>query len=371
MSNFIYEAFEQLHKLCETELLEESAKTDFRNKFGQETLNNFDKAKQRLINNGYSTDYGQYLKMSPNELNTLILSLYDDKKDAQRKRQIQGKDKEIRGKYTYIGEHGGYKIYEPLDVQASMDLGVNTGWCTTGRYGHYGHPEFTPSIQDAKAHWDDYKSQGIRLFYFLDPRTMYGEYAIAVYPEIRRVGKKVNNQYIIAANFELFNAKDESSYVLVNNVPIKKLPVKLELQSADIVDGLYILNGSLVKVEKNITDVIIPDSVTTINNSAFSNCILLESITIPNNVTKIGNSAFFNCASLQLINIPASVTEIGAEAFSYCDSLQLVIIPNSVTKIGKSAFYFCNNLELLKTQKGSYAEKYFREEYPDIEIEYI
>ena len=76
------------------ELFEESAKTDFRDKFGEKTLQNFDKANQRLKNNGYSTDYGQYLKMSQEEIDNLILSLYDDKKDAQRKRMSKV---EIRG----------------------------------------------------------------------------------------------------------------------------------------------------------------------------------------------------------------------------------------------------------------------------------
>ena len=206
------------------ELLEESAKTDFVDKFGQETLNNFDKAKQRLKNNGYSTDYGQYLKMSEDELDELILSLYDDKKDAQKKRIIQGTDKEIRGKYNYLGEYGGYKIYEPLDVQASMDLGVNTGWCTTGRYGHYGHPEFTPSIEDARRHWDDYIKRGIKFYYLLDPKTMYGEYAVAVYPKSIKANKRVGDYYVHSTNFEIYNAEDDIDYSAVSKIPIDKIP---------------------------------------------------------------------------------------------------------------------------------------------------
>lgn len=223
MPYYIIEALRELDTI-EEDLLEESAKTDFRDKFGQETLNNFDKAKQRLINNGYSTDYGQYLKMDPEELNNLILSLYDDKKDAQKKRIIQGKDKEIRGEYNYIGQFGGYKIYEPLDVQASMDLGVNTGWCTTGRYGHYGHPEFTPSIEDAEEHWNDYTKQGIRLFYFLNPKTMYGEYAIALYPNVLELNEVIKNIHIKSANFEIYNAEDKLDYEIIDKLPLNKLP---------------------------------------------------------------------------------------------------------------------------------------------------
>ena len=95
------------------ELFEESAKTDFKDKFGEQTFQNFEKAKQRLKNNNMSVDYGQYLKMSQEEIDNLILSLYDDEKDAQKKRILKGEDKEIRGKYNYLGEKGGYKIYQP------------------------------------------------------------------------------------------------------------------------------------------------------------------------------------------------------------------------------------------------------------------
>ena len=65
---------------------------------------------------------------------------------------------------------------------------------------------------------------------------------------------------------------------------------------------------------------VIPDSVTTIGNSAFGECDSLQSITIPDSVTTIGNSAFYHCDSLQSITIPDSVIHIG-DAFSCCYNL--------------------------------------------------
>ena len=57
-------------------------------------------------------------------------------------------------------------------------------------------------------------------------------------------------------------------------------------------------------------------------------CWSLESnIILPNGVTSIGDSAFFLCESLTSISIPNSVTSIGDEAFSYCKSLQEIYIP--------------------------------------------
>ena len=83
---------------------------------------------------------------------------------------------------------------------------------------------------------------------------------------------------------------------------------------------------------------IIPNSVTTIGNDAFSFCSGLTSITIPNSVTSIGASAFSGCEWLTSVTIPNSVTNIGQSAFGNCPSLTSITIPNSVNHIGVSAF---------------------------------
>lgn len=59
----------------------------------------------------------------------------------------------------------------------------------------------------------------------------------------------------------------------------------------------------------------IPNSITIISDSAFSDCIGLNSINIPSGVKSIGDNTFNNCRSLTSISIPNSVTCIGARAF--------------------------------------------------------
>ncbi len=88
----------------------------------------------------------------------------------------------------------------------------------------------------------------------------------------------------------------------------------------------------------------IPDSVTTIGDYAFSSCDSLTSVTISDSVTTIGNYAFSSCDSLESVTIPDSVTTIGNSAFKYCDSLTSITIPDSVTTIGNSAFKYCDSL---------------------------
>ena len=96
--------------------------------------------------------------------------------------------------------------------------------------------------------------------------------------------------------------------------------------------------------DEEIKDLVIPNSLTSIGNSAFSGGSNLTSVLIPSSVTSIGNGAFFGCSGLTAITIPNSVTSIGDYAFSHCSGLTSVTIGNSVTSIGRYAFYNCSKL---------------------------
>ena len=93
-----------------------------------------------------------------------------------------------------------------------------------------------------------------------------------------------------------------------------------------------------------LTNISIPNSVTSIGYGAFSGCTGLSSIVIPNSVTSIGSGAFYGCTGLTSIEIPNSITSIGDGAFYGCIDLTSIEIPNSVTSIEGGAFYGCGGL---------------------------
>lgn len=82
----------------------------------------------------------------------------------------------------------------------------------------------------------------------------------------------------------------------------------------------------------------IPDSVTSIGDSAFSGCDSLISVTILDSVTNIGYSAFLECDGLTSVAIPDSVTKIEEQAFQWCRLLMNITIGSGVKSIGEYAF---------------------------------
>ena len=93
-----------------------------------------------------------------------------------------------------------------------------------------------------------------------------------------------------------------------------------------------------------VTNLIIPNSVTSIGSYVFSGCSGLTSVEIPGSVTSIGSGAFSGCSGLTSITIPNNVISIGRDAFMGCSGLTSITIPNSVTSIGSDAFYGCSGL---------------------------
>ncbi len=158
------------------------------------------------------------------------------------------------------------------------------------------------------------------------------------------------------------------------------------LTSITIPDSVTSIGGWAFFDCTGLTSITIPDSVTSIGYGAFAYCTGLTSITvsggnkkfdsrnncngiiktatntlisgckntdIPDSVTSIGNSAFYDCTGLTSITIPDSVTSIGGSAFWGCTGLTSITIPDSVTSIGVSAFTYCTGLTSITVSGGN------------------
>ncbi len=94
-----------------------------------------------------------------------------------------------------------------------------------------------------------------------------------------------------------------------------------------------------------VVNYIVPETITTINNYAFSDCKNLVNITLPQGLEGIGNSAFSGCASLKEVVMSDSVGVLGANAFRDCTSLEKAILSNKLEYIYEGTFYNCSSLK--------------------------
>jgi hypothetical protein len=98
-----------------------------------------------------------------------------------------------------------------------------------------------------------------------------------------------------------------------------------------------------------ITQLSLPDGMTSVGAAAFADCKFLNNATIPSSVKEIRYSAFEDCRSLSSLTFvePSALTSIGNWAFYNCHKLQHVTIPEGVTEIGEAAFFDCTYLNEL------------------------
>jgi hypothetical protein len=106
----------------------------------------------------------------------------------------------------------------------------------------------------------------------------------------------------------------------------------------------------------SLTNFTIPNSLTSIGGGAFDFCTNLTAINVETNNPAYSSvdGVLFNqslttliqypCGKVGSYSIPNSVTNIGDSAFSECSSLTSVTIPNSVTSIGNWASIYCSSL---------------------------
>lgn len=179
------------------------------------------------------------------------------------------------------------------------------------------------------------------------------------------------------------------------------------LTSVVIPKGVTYISNAFLRCEK-LKSITIPKTVTAISDLAFSECTSLENIyitdigawceigfgwesstplynggslylngelvtdlVIPEGVTKIEDRAFAWCKDLNSVTIPSSVTSIGEGAFAFCQNLTSIVIPQSVSDIGYSVFNQCSNLTIYceaESKLSTWQDNWNVNEYTGTEI---
>jgi hypothetical protein len=147
------------------------------------------------------------------------------------------------------------------------------------------------------------------------------------------------------------------------------------LTKVTLSEGIRYIGEFMFENCEKLKEIVIPESVTEIMGNAFNktgltsitfkgnklakigeyafNGVSLINLILPEGLTEIGESAFSGCRSLKTLTLPSTIKKIGTEAFGYCSSLTTVTVPASVTKIefitrfdGAHAFSNSDNLNL-------------------------
>lgn len=118
-----------------------------------------------------------------------------------------------------------------------------------------------------------------------------------------------------------------------------------ELTSVILPKNLKTLEATVFCNCRELKSVILPDGLITIDAIAFSGCEKLESIDIPDSVTTIGHHAFEGCNSLTEIVLPESVMSLKWYEFANCHNLKKAVLNMKGSTISQGMFYGCDNLE--------------------------
>lgn len=117
------------------------------------------------------------------------------------------------------------------------------------------------------------------------------------------------------------------------------------LASVDFSDTLDFIGWEAFKDCTALTKIVLPESLTQLAGAALSDCTNLSSINLPESLSTIQRLTFQNCTSLTAIDIPETITTIDVAAFSGCTGFTSITLPESLATIGMSAFWNCTALE--------------------------
>lgn len=180
---------------------------------------------------------------------------------------------------------------------------------------------------------------GLHIWHTLDSVTFTGETIISQ-PATEAYG------YIEVTTLPGRNAKQVIINDSVTSIEDYAFYGIYDIESVTIGNGVTTIGEQAFAGCGSLANVTMGENVAEINTAAFRSCAL-ATINLPDGLTHIGDKAFSWCTALTAINLPDGLTHIGDQAFCDCDALTTINLPESLTHIGEGAFWDCYNLQLL------------------------
>ncbi|MCQ2496028.1 MAG: leucine-rich repeat protein [Lachnospiraceae bacterium] len=279
---------------------------------------------QTKINNNFRRDFADIFRIVNGKLQRI-----DIHSDASELSVFK-----IPNSVTSIGEYAFYKCSNLIQIKIPNSV-TSIGDCAFTECSSLTQIEIPNSVTSIGG-WAFSECSSLRQIEIPNSITSIGDWAFLECSGLTQI--EIPNSVTFIGEGAFSNCSNLTQIIIPDGNKYYKLDRGvLYNDDLTILHTFFPFNG-------DISEFAIPNSVTSIGDSAFYNCSNLTQIKIPNSVTSIGDSAFYNCSNLTQIEIPNSVISIGDSAFSDCSSLTQIEIPNSVTSIGESAFSRCSNL---------------------------
>lgn len=265
----------------------------------------------------------------------------------------------IENGVTSIGSNA---FYQCSDMQATLDLSDAKALTSIGNNAFYRCKKLTGSLEIP----DSVTEIGAEAF--LDCNNLSGNFEL---PEgLQSVGNDAfYNCYNLTGGLKLpdtvtsigtgafYNCANLDGYLVLSS-SLTKIPkiafnncVNLKVEDKLVIPSsvTVIEDAAFARCSSLTGDLEIPDTVTSIGNNAFYGCSSLNGyLTLPSQLTVIPSCAFWNCSQLKVqggLKIPENVKSIGWGAFRGCAQLKgSLTLPKDIESIGRQAFYDCTGL---------------------------
>ncbi len=184
-----------------------------------------------------------------------------------------------------------------------------------------------------------------------------GRYQLDVYAvyadETRKLLGSVDYDYGVTVsdkNMFAYSENDDGTVTITGgNIVTPKLEIPAELEGKKVsAIGMNAFTGNNV-----ITDLVIPEGVTTLYWYSFNTCRNLETVTLPDSLEFIDSWAFERCSKLKTINVPANVTRINGGAFAQNSSMTSITCdPANKNYVSVNGVLFTKDMKELVAYPG-------------------